>query len=166
MQEEWTAQQVYARLQQYRERKLDVEFSSERLESLRDQAHGLGAARLDGMPRSQSKPKDRLGGLIAQICEVEDVIAEDLESLRAEREVLETAIRQMGKAERRAVLRLRYFDGLSWNDVNNVVFGGKLDFADKEESYLRRTMKANKSGIEDLSDILNQQNQQKNEKEI
>lgn len=160
-----TAQEVYARLQRYREAQQDIAFSDERLTALRDQAYGLGAAKLDGMPRSQSKPVDRLGALIAQIAEVEEILSEDIQAQQTERETLEAAIRQIRKAERRAVIRLRYFDGLAWGDVCNTIFGARPDFLEKEDSYLRRTMKAHKSGIEDLSDILNQQNQQKIEKE-
>ena len=152
---EWTSMLVKRRLDQYREAYRDMCESDERLQQLRDQAAGLGASIPTGMPRNPSPPTDRMGALVAQIVELEEVISEDIEALTAERHALEGAIRQLRRAEQKGLLRLRYIDCLTWEAVASVMFGGKADFLGKEESYQRRLFRSHQAALEGMAEILN-----------
>jgi len=57
----------------------------------------------------------------------------------------------------KAVLQMRYLDGMSWNDITAAAFGGKVDFLEKEASYLRRVMLTQSKALEELSSFLDLQ---------
>ena len=54
----------------------------------------------------------------------------------------------------RIVLQLRYLDHAEWDDINFSVFGGKDDYSDKDESYMRRVYKYHKAAIQALANLI------------
>ena len=109
------------------------------------------------MPRSPGFAGDRLGDVIG--------IADALDREAAEKELdaaalyneIDGAIRQIeGKhgVERRTVLQCRYLDGQAWGGVTYLLFGDRVDFNDKEDSYARRTYMIHKAALEDLAQVL------------
>ena len=45
------------------------------------------------------------------------------------------------RSDERAVIRVRYIDNASWDEVVDVLFGGKEDLLEREDIYLRRVYK-------------------------
>ena len=135
----------------------EVALLRERADAIRTRAASPASSKLDGMPRSPGFAGDRLGDVIgiADALEREaDEKEQDAAALYAE---IDGAIRQIdGKhgAERRTVLQCRYLDGQAWSGVIYLLFGDRVDFNDKEDSYTRRTYMIHKAALEDLVQIL------------
>jgi hypothetical protein len=138
---------VKARLYEYRELTKEIETQSERLERLKTRIYGVGAQSLSDMPKSPSPASDRVTDLVYQKIELENSIKETIERQRQEREYLEGVIKHLRKSEERSVIRVRYFDCASWNDVVDVLFGDKPDLLEKEDVYLRRVYKLHGQAI-------------------
>ena len=140
-----------------RETVADAGFVEERLDALRSRAEAPRGSNLDGIPHAGSFADDKLGALVAQI---EELTAENARlwnrvgELRREREAAIRRIEGRGYAELRAVLSLRYIDGESWNDLCFALYGGKEDFSEREDSYLRRAYKLHGKALYELSKIV------------
>lgn len=132
---------VKTRLYDYREITKDIETQTERLERLKTKMIGVGAQNLTDMPKSPSPATDRLTDLLQQKVELEESIQENIARQRSERQFFESIIKHLRRSDERSVIRIRYLDGASWNDVVDVLFGGKEDLLEKEDIYLRRVYK-------------------------
>lgn len=132
---------VKTRLYEYREIAKEIDTQSERLERLKSKMYGVGAQAITDMPRAPSPAHDRISDLVQQKEELEKEIQEAIERQRSEREFLEGVIKHLRRSEERAVIRIRYFDCASWNDVVDLMFGDKPDLLEKEDGYLRRVYK-------------------------
>lgn len=132
---------VKARLYEYRDIAKEIDSQSERLERLKAKMYGVGAQAITDMPRTPSPDFDRTAGLIQQKEELEREIREAVERQRSEREYLEDVVKHLRRSEERTVIRVRYFDCASWNDVVDLMFGDSPDLLEKEDSYLRRVYK-------------------------
>lgn len=137
----YDVESVKLRLYEYRENVKEIDTQNERLERLKSKIYGLGAQTITDMPRAPSPVHDRISDLIQQKEELEQDIQESIERQRSEREYLEGVIKHIRRSEERAVIRIRYFDCASWNDVVDLMFGDKPDLLEKEDSYLRRVYK-------------------------
>jgi hypothetical protein len=135
----------------------DAELTEERLDTLRSRAEAPRGSNLDGMPHSSGFAGDKIGTLVSQI---EDLTEENTQlwrrvaELRREREAAIRRIECRGYAELRSVLRLRYIDGENWNDLCFVLYGGKEDFSEREDSYMRRAYKLHGKALYELSKIV------------
>lgn len=49
---------------------------------------------------------------------------------------------------------MKYLDGFSWLDIQDVLFGNKQDYLDKEESYQRRAFKLHQDGVRELAALM------------
>lgn len=109
------------------------------------------------MPRSPGFEGDRLGEAIG-IADALDREADEKEQVAAALYgEIDGAIRQIdGKhgAERRTVLQCRYLDGQAWGGVTYLLFGDRVDFNDKEDSFQRRVFNIHKAALEDLAQVL------------
>lgn len=129
----------------------------ERADAIRTRAASPASSKLDGMPRSPGFAGDRLGDAIgiADALEREaDEKEQDAAALYAE---IDGAIRKIGGkhgVERRTVLQCRYLDGQAWSGVIYLLFGDRVDFTDKEDSFQRRVFNIHKAALEDLAQIL------------
>lgn len=125
------------RLKDYVEMCKELEIQGERMERLKTKMIGVGAQVITDMPKSPSPSNDRISDLMAQKIELEDEIGELYSEIQKERRVLKKAIRSLKSADQKAVIMGRYLDGEKFKDVNALVFGGRPDFYEREESYLR-----------------------------
>lgn len=109
------------------------------------------------MPRSPGVEGDRLGEAIG-IADALEREADEKERVAAALYAeIDGAIRKIdGKygVERRLVLQCRYLDGQAWSGVICLLFGDRVDFNDKEDSYGRRAYMIHKAALEDLAQIL------------
>jgi len=145
---------VKYRLIEYRERAKDIESQTERLDRLEMKILSIGSPTLSDMPKSPSPPQDRTTALIADKIDLENDIRQAIAEQRREKEAIEVILRKLRHSEERAVIRMRYFDGASWNDVVDMLFGGKDDFLGKEDTYLRRTHKIHGSALLNMAIII------------
>ena len=129
---------VQEKLRDHVEKVKDYRLQCERMDRLNTRIIGVGAQIITDMPKAPSHDNDRAADLIAQKIELEKELLEMVAELEAERRDIEKALRFLKSAEQKAVIRGRYIDGDSFRDVNVLVFGGKEDFSEKEDSYLRR----------------------------
>lgn len=145
--ERYDVRAVKDRLNAYREAEQDIANQTELLERLVSRMEGLGAKEITDMPRSPSPSTDRITAMMNQKIEIEECIAEDVAALEAERREIEKILKHLRYASERAVIRLRYFAGLGWYEVNDAMYGDRVDYLDKEESYLKRVFRVHKKAI-------------------
>ena len=141
---------IHALLWGYRENVREIDNQSERLELIDERLRGIGTKEITDMPRVPSPDPDRYTALIYQKTEIEDELKELFEEQKETRKLVETYLATVDRADERAVIRLRYFDCLTWDEVSYAIFGGCLDYADKAESYLRRTFRLHEKAIYQL----------------
>ena len=132
---------VKSRLGEYRELIKEIDTQYERLERLKAKMYSMGAQTLTDMPKSTNHANDRIANLIEEKEELESEIGENIEKKRKERKCLEDVIKHLRRSDERSVIRIRYFDCASWNDVVDVMFGDRADLLEREEIYLRRVYK-------------------------
>lgn len=138
---------VKNRLVEYRERERDIDNQIERVEWLEMKMTSIGSPTISDMPKAASPSHDKIGSMIAQKEELETCIREDIKKQESERAEIEAILKKLKHSDERAVIRMRYFDGASWNDVVDMLFGAKNDFLGKEDTYLRRTHKIHGSAL-------------------
>ena len=154
---QYDVQAVKDRLNAYKEEEREIENQTELLERLRVKLEGVGAQEISDMPRSPSPAADRISDLVSQKIEIEADIAECLEAHRQERKYITGVLRKIKSADERAVIRFRYLVGLSWFDVTDALFGAKVDYVGKEESYMRRTTKLHGRALLNMAIIIEEQ---------
>lgn len=136
---QFNVEAIKRRLADYSELEKDIQNQLERLERLSAKMYGLSSPALTGMPSSGSKSVDKLTYLVSKRDELQSSIDDKIRRRDSDRLYLQNLVNGLSKADERAVIELRYFDGEKWSDVNSIIFGTKDDFDEKEDSYLRRT---------------------------
>ncbi len=155
-------------LRRYQEFQHDADMFWNRVDELRDRITTARTAHLDGMPHARSTDSDRTGAVIAQLEEMETEARETQESAIATRREIEGAIKRIhgaGWPDKRAVLRLRYVDLLSWPDVAEFLFGDDPKFWDNPETFQRRAFKVHSKALEELSKFVPLEQGQENNAE-
>lgn len=155
---------VKHRLIAYREREKDIDNQIERHELLSQKMISIGSPTLSDMPKAASPSHDKIANMVAMKMELEDSIREDVQKQSQERKEIEDILKHLKKSDEKAVIRMRYLDGVSWNDVVDMIFGGKEDFLGKEDTYLRRVHKIHGSALLNMAiyidELQNQDNTQ------
>lgn len=142
---------VKLRLTEYVENERDIDNQIERLERLTARMVGVGAQVLTDMPKAPSVTNDRMADLLGQKEELEASIRAAVTEQSAERKKIEQVLKHMRNPDERAVIRMRYLDRSSWLEVRDMMFGGKDDFLEKEETYLRRTHRIHGSALVNMA---------------
>ncbi len=144
-------------MSRYADAAREIRYLRERADAIRTRAASPASSKLDGMPRAPGFVGDKLGGIIGTADALEreaDEKEQDAAALYAE---IDGAIRKIGGkhgGERRTVLQCRYLDGQGWSGVIYLLFGDRVDFTDKEDSFQRRVFNTHKAALEDLAQIL------------
>lgn len=126
-------------LKTYPEKLSDIRNMQAQLERLEDKLSSIGSPTLSDMPKAPSRAMDKEAELIAQKIDLEREIEQEKKNVHTLRLEIERVMGCLKKANEKAVIRARYLCEETWNDVTFILFGAKMDYLDKEESYLRRT---------------------------
>lgn len=144
-------------LNRYAENENALDDLLERIAALRSRMESPRAATITGMPHGGGYQGDAFARGLSQIEELEEKAQDLLKKSRTLYSEINGAIDQItgkGAAHLRCVLRCRYLDCFSWNEVNEILFSRKPDFDDKVETYLRRTFRLHKEALEALQKIV------------
>lgn len=152
--ERYDTDAVKYRLIEYRERERDIENQLERLNRIEMKLKSIGSPVMSDMPKSPNASQDRIADMIAQKIDLESEIRMTVAEQKQERDAIGLILKKLKYSDERAVIRMRYFDGASWNDVSDMLFGGKEDFLGKEDTYLRRTHKIHASALINMAIII------------
>lgn len=144
-------------MSRYADAAREIRYLRERADAIRTRAASPASSKLDGMPRSPGFAGDRFGEAIG-IADALDREANEKEQVAAALYgEIDGAIRKIdGKygVERRLVLQCRYLDGQAWSGVTYLLFGDRIDFTDKEDSFQRRVFNIHKAALQDLAQVL------------
>lgn len=154
---------VKERLDAYREEEREIDNQIERIERIETKMIGVGAQVITDMPRSPSVSNDRITDLLNQKLEFEDFIRDAIMDHNDEKSRIEEIIRHLHSSDERAVIRMRYFDGASWNEVNKMMFSWKDDFEDRKDSFLRRIYKLHGSALLNMAKYIEETESQNTE---
>lgn len=141
-------------LESYQERQQDIDSNYERLERLESKLTSPRAAALSGLPGAAASDPDRLALPLAEVQELRETTAEQSAELRDLRRRIDAAIRLIdgpGWPNQRAVLRMRYIDGETFETIARLLFWRDPDFLMKQDSYIRRTFKIRKAALRTLA---------------
>ena len=144
-------------MSRYADAAREIRYLRERADAIRTRAASPASSKLDGMPKAPGFAGDRLGDVIGIADALEREADEKEQDAAALYNEIDRAIRQIeGKhgVERRTVLQCRYLDGQAWGGVTYLLFGDRVDFTDKEDSYQRRVFNIHKAALEDLAQVL------------
>lgn len=148
-----TVSAVKKRLNAYRELDREIENQIERLDRMFSRLTSAGVQPLSDMPRGSSVNVDKMANYSAEKEELEKQIKNTMDAKAEERSAIEAALSKLKSSNERAVIRIRYIDGGSWDDVESILFGGNEDFLDNMEMYLRRSFRIHGSALKNLAAI-------------
>lgn len=143
-------------LYDYRETERDIDTQVERLDRLDMQMTSVSSPIISDMPRSPSPVYDRAAALVAKKVDLENEIRETMQSQKKKREQIEEILKHIRSSDERGVIRIRYLDRASWYEVTDILFGGKNDYIDKEETYLRRVHKIHGSALQHIAQYVSE----------
>ena len=143
---------IKERLQAYAEMRRDHEMQLERLERL-TAAVEYKSPGFEPMPRGSGGSGDKLANYVAEVIELEKEIGEDLQIMEKERKELDHIIRKISKADERAVLRMKYFDGMDWTSITSALFHNESDYKQATRQYQQRTYKLHGSALLSASEV-------------
>lgn len=135
------------------------EILEERLSIMEAKAYSAKTASLNGMPHGGGNPVDTLGSTVSRLEQLRAKLELSKKSADEIYDEIDSAIEMIegdGKEveSRKGVLQMRYLDGMSWDEVNSAMFGGKNDFLDKEYSYMRRVYYIHGDALADIAPII------------
>ncbi|MGP1348501.1 MAG: DUF1492 domain-containing protein [Stomatobaculum sp.] len=141
-------------LQAYADMRRDHENQLERLDRLRASAEYKSPS-FESMPGGGGGEKDKMTNYVAEVIELEKEIGSALQIMEQERKELDHLIRKIQKADERAVIRMKYFDGMGWTDITHVLFHREDDYKQAGRQYQQRTYKLHGSALVSLAKIYN-----------
>ena len=151
---EYEVQAVEDRLEDYILNEEEIDQQIERLEYLTSKMTSISSQVLTGMPSAPSVSTDRMADMLSRKEELETSIREAIQKQSIERTYLEGIVKKLRKPEQRAVIRLRYFDKLEWDEVLEAMYSNKEDFDERRESYERKMYRKRREAITGIAIIL------------
>ena len=143
-------------LNDYRETERDIDNQVERLDRLDMQMTSISSPVITDMPRNPSPVYDRAAAVVAKKVDLENEIREAIQSQKRKRELIEDILKHLRSSDERGVIRIRYLDRASWYEVTDVLFGGREDYLNKEETYLRRVHKIHGSALQHIAQYVSE----------
>lgn len=142
--------QVKARLRRYSDLLDEIDMQRLRLDMMRGDMGGLRSPSYDSETSGSPDP-DGVHRKAARAMALEERIEADVLRADAEREDLERMVRRIPRAMERAVLRMRYFDRMSWDEVAFALYGDMADYLDMAFEYRQRVYKRHREAVLSLA---------------
>ena len=141
---------VKERLRRYSDLLDEIDMQRLRLDMMRADMGGLRSPSYDPQGSAQADP-DGVHRKAARAISLEERIEAD--ELRAESEhgELERMVRRVPHAMERAVIRMRYFDRMSWDEVAFSLYGDRADYLDMASEYRQRVYKRHREAVLSLA---------------
>lgn len=152
-----TIEDVKQWLSRFAENERQLDNLIERIELLRSRLEAPKTATISGLPHGGGYEGDQIGRTLGQIEKLEEIGQDQLKKSRhLYAEINKTIDKITGRAwpDLRAVLKMRYLDLANWSEINFMLWGGKSDFNDREETYLRRTYRIHAEALEAMLNIV------------
>ena len=105
------------RLRQYQQLKIEKERLEEKLTEFESTMNSPRIQKLDGMPHGQPQGGSLMDMLVEQHLTLKNMYASKLRELNETLMDIETAIEGLTDATERNLMRLRYIDGLKWEEI-------------------------------------------------
>jgi hypothetical protein len=112
----------------------EIETDRERLARIRSQVMSYGTPDLSGMPKAHNGD-NRLERLIAEIIDLETIIAAKELQCVHEKSRLERYIRDIPDSLTRQIFTLRFSEGKSWEKAADAIGGGNTDVGIRQRVY-------------------------------
>lgn len=157
---QYTVGDVKEILREYREFEKYIDMMIVRIDRIEMKLKSIGSPSLTGMPRDPSPSQSREADLVCLKVDLENEVKDSLDELKKKREKIKKIVAKLRHPEEKAVILMRYIDGLEWGDVLDAMFGDKEDFLEKEETYNRRMYQRHGSALLNMSRILTDRNNQ------
>ena len=141
---------VKARLRRYSDLLDEIDMQRLRLDMMRGDMGGLRSPSYDSQGSEQTDP-DMVHRKAARAIALEERIEADVLRAEAEREDLERMVRRIPRAMERAVLRMRYFDRMSWDEVAFALYGDRADYLDMAFEYRQRVYRRHREALLSLA---------------
>ena len=109
------------RLRQYQQLKREKDMLEEKLEELESTMTSPRIQKLDGMPQGQPQGGSLMDLLVEQHLTLKAMYASKLRALNDTLLDIETAIESLTDPTERNLMRLRYIDGLKWEELTYVI---------------------------------------------
>ncbi len=148
-----TTKEIKDRLAAYTAMLRRIDNNIERIERMEATMTSPKAQQLDAMPHSGGPAGDRMADMIARKEELEQKAREAIAEERAEHDALAAMVDQLPKPDESAVVEMRYFDRMSWPDVCEALFGDRVDYIEKYDSYMRRTLRIHGAALVGLAEL-------------
>lgn len=146
---------VKQRLVAYRESDRYIDNLIERQERIEAQLYGIGSPVISDMPRGgTSSGPDRFTVKLAKLDELREKVRDRIKERDDERHYFEKLLSKVKSANQVSVIEMRYFDAMSWEEVNESIFGRKEDFDDRRESYMRRIVYMHGDALAALAELM------------
>ena len=139
--EELSVRSIKAKLKAYGELERDIDNQIERLERLETKMYTAGSPMMSDMPHAPTPTNDRMAMMIAQRDELKDRIMHRIEERQAAYKEIEDKLECLYRADQRAVIRMRYLDGETWDYINRALYGNCEDYKVNEDTYMRKIMR-------------------------
>lgn len=146
--------EIKGRLEAYRDKNRDIDNQIERLERMEARMYGLGSPVMSDMPKGSNGSTDRMADMIAMRDCLKEEIEISVNEQSEERAYFEKVVKTFRNSDEKAVIRMRYFDGVQWEEVVDMLFGGKKDYLGKEDTYKRRTFKIRKRALYHMAEYM------------
>ena len=145
---------IKRRLQDYAERWRDFENENERYIRLYQAAHSPKSPSFEAMPMG-TPAKDRMSNQVAELVEMEKELKNEMEVIIEEKNQLQRLIKKLKKADERAVIRMKYLEGMDWADIAAALYHKQKDYKVAERTYLDKAYKLHGAALLSLTIALN-----------
>lgn len=133
-----------------------------RLEAVREKAGAAAGPVLSWAPRGSgvSDPTAKYAILVDDIEKEIEGMEETAEEICGELEEVFDKMKAdtVQQIETVEVMRLRYSILLSWDEVNETIFGEREDFEEKRDSYMRTVFHRHRKGVNEIQKLLKKEN--------
>lgn len=143
---------IKERLQNYSDMVREFENQNERYVRLVTTMESPKVQSFDAMPGGGTAAGDRMTVNIARKIELEKSLEGDEKAIKEERAQLERLIRKVKKPDERAVIRMKYFDGMGWTSIADALFRKMPDFNKAARLYLDKAYKLHGTALLSLAE--------------